>query len=161
MGPIKNPCCGEAKRRERGAGGGKKKGKRRIDVRDERASEVEEEGEREDERGEKRASRPRRVACPFSLFFKTRDTLFRTLSIGLIDLSGSRINSRSILGRELRSKTKNKNAPIIRLSSRNAGKTRSTNFCGLPGEPRSHSDDFYWHDRHLAVIRGASYTRMP
>lgn len=28
MDPIKNPCCGEAKRRER-AGGGKKKGKRR------------------------------------------------------------------------------------------------------------------------------------
>lgn len=27
MGPIKNPCCGEAKRRER-AGGGKKKGRR-------------------------------------------------------------------------------------------------------------------------------------
>jgi len=27
MGPIKNPCCGEAKRRER-AGGGKKNGKR-------------------------------------------------------------------------------------------------------------------------------------
>lgn len=27
MGPIKNPCWGEAKRRER-AGGGKKKGKR-------------------------------------------------------------------------------------------------------------------------------------
>lgn len=79
MGPIKNPCCGEAKRRER-AGGGKKKGKRRIDVRNRRKGG---EGGREGEEGEgeERASRARRVALALSLCFSKLGTLFQVLSI--------------------------------------------------------------------------------
>lgn len=89
MGPIKNPCCGEAKRERRSGGGGKKKGKRGgIDVRKRtpglaRGEGVEETGakvedgqrrarEEDEEEGGRRASRARRVvaARPFSLFFK-------------------------------------------------------------------------------------------
>lgn len=136
MGPIKNPCCGEAKRRER-AGGGKKKGKRGESTleTDGKTKGAVERGRRT--RKKEGASRARRVTRPFSLFFKTRDTL-----LSVVDqrstCPASRINSRASNVRITFQREKQESpVPSSQI-------TRSTNFCGLlEEEPRSLGLFFY------------------
>lgn len=122
MGPIKNPCCGEAKRSRGRAGGGKKKGKRRIDVRNRRKG-----GGGGRERGREGGGRRRRknvprgrggLLSPFLFVFSKLGTPFRVLSISDRPVRRSRINSRSILGRELRSSARNKNRRSVSSSGR-------------------------------------------
>lgn len=99
MGPIKNPLRrGETERK----GGWRKKEREAqgIDVRNEQkgGGGGRQRGKEDEEGG--RASRARRVARPFSLFFKTWDTLSSVVD-QRSTCSVPRINSGSNLEREL------------------------------------------------------------
>lgn len=138
MGPIKNPCCGEAKRRER-AGGGKKKGKR-----GESTFPKQTERRRMQWRG-KRSTRKRRTCLegeegclPFLFVFQNSGHPFERFR-SAIDLPGP-ANKLTIKSRtRITFQREKQESPIGFFVADN----QSTNFCWLlRGESRDLLDYF-------------------